>query len=96
MLPLLLNKQQPKHDYLYWEFHESGGKQAVRWKNWKAIKLNVSTGKEEAIELYDIAKDPSEKINIAGKNKNIVKKMEALMKEAHQKNSDWILFPDEK
>jgi arylsulfatase A len=96
MLPGLLNKRQPKHNYLYWEFHELGGRQAVRWKNWKAVKLNVSTGKDEPAELYDIAKDPSEKINVAAKNKRIVEKMEAFMKEAHQKNADWILFPGEK
>lgn len=96
MLPVLLNKPQPKHGYLYWEFHESGGRQAVRWKNWKAIKLNVSTGKASDTELYDIVKDPSEKSNIAAQNESIVKKMEAFMKAAHQKNKDWILFPGEK
>lgn len=96
MLPVLLNKPQPKHDYLYWEFHESGGKQALRWKNWKAIKLNVSTANTEATELYDLAKDPSEKNNIAAQNVSIVKRMEAFMKAAHQKNNDWILFPAEK
>ena len=96
MLPDLLNKPQPKHNYLYWEFHELGGRQAVRWKNWKAVKLNVSTGKDEPAELYDIAMDPSEKINVATKNIKVVEKMEAFMKEAHQKNKDWILFPWEK
>ena len=96
ILTVLLNKPQPEHNYLYWEFHESGGKQAVRWENWKAVKLNVSTGKDEAIELYDLIKDPSEKINIAAQNKTIVKRMEAFMKEAHQKNNEWILFPGEK
>ena len=96
MLPALLNKPQPKHNYLYWEFHESGGKQAVRWNNWKAIKLNVSTGKEEAAELYDIVKDPGEKINVAVQNSAIVKKMKTMMKKAHQKNIDWILLPAEK
>jgi arylsulfatase A-like enzyme len=96
LLPSLLNKPQPKHEYLYWEFHESGGRQAVRWKNWKAIRLNVSTANVEAIELYDLTKDPSEKNNIAAQHVNIVKQMEAFMKAAHQKNNDWILFPAEK
>ena len=96
LLPALMNKPQPKHDYLYWELHESGGKQAVRWKNWKAVKLNVSTENAGAVELYDLVKDPSEKINIAAQNENIVKQMEAFMKAAHQKNNDWILFPSEK
>jgi len=96
ILPVLKGKRQPKHNYLYWEFHESGGKQAVRWNNWKAIRLNVSTGRADAIELYDIAKDPAEKHNVAAQNIQVVKKMETMMKEAHQKNSDWILFPREK
>jgi arylsulfatase A len=96
ILPVLLNKPQPQHNYLYWEFHEQGGKQAVRWKNWKAIKLNITTGKDEVTELYDIDKDPAEKVNVAAQNERIVKKMEAFMKEAHQKNNDWILFQSEK
>ncbi|MEM1297477.1 MAG: arylsulfatase, partial [Verrucomicrobiota bacterium] len=29
-LPTLLGTEQPKHDYLYWEFHEKGGKVALR------------------------------------------------------------------
>ena len=96
LLPALMNKPQQEHDYLYWEFHESGGRQAVRWKNWKAIKLNVSTANASGTELYDLAKDPSEKINIAAQYQKIVKQMEAFMKAAHQKNNDWILFPSEK
>jgi arylsulfatase A len=96
LLPASLNKPQPKHEYLYWELHESGGKQALRWKNWKAVKLDVSTANAGAIELYDLTKDPSEKINIAAQNESILKQMEAFMKSAHQKNNDWILFPAEK
>jgi arylsulfatase A len=96
LLPALLNKPQPKHEYLYWEFHESGGRQAVRWKNWKAIRLNVSTANAAATELYDITNDPSEKINVAAQNKSIVTQMEAFMKVAHRKNKDWILLQDEK
>jgi len=96
LLPALMNKPQASHEYLYWELHESGGKQAVRWKNWKAVKLDVSTENAGTIELYDLSKDPSEKINIAAQNETIVKQMAAFMKAAHQKNSDWILFPAEK
>src|SRR5690606_39676492 len=38
-LPELLGQEQKKHDHLYWEFHEQGGKQAVRKGNWKAVLL---------------------------------------------------------
>lgn len=95
-LPTLTAKPQQEHNYLYWELHESGGKQAVHWKNWKAIKLNVSAANAGAIELYDLSTDPAEKINVAAQNETIVKQMEAFMKEAHVKNNDWILFPSEK
>jgi len=96
ILPLLLGKPQQEHEYLYWEFHESGGRQAVLWKKWKAVKLNVSTSKDEPMELYDLSKDPGERTNIAMKHPDIVKKMDALIKEAHVKNVDWILLPEEK
>jgi arylsulfatase A-like enzyme len=96
LLPALMNKPQSTHDYLYWELHESGGKQAVRWKNWKAVKLNVSAENAGSIELYDLTKDPSEKTNVASQNIAIVKQMEIFMKAAHVKNNDWILFPAEK
>lgn len=40
-LPTLYGKEekQIQHDYLYWEFHEKGGRQAVRKGNWKAVKI---------------------------------------------------------
>lgn len=95
-VPSLYGAQQLDHDYLYWELHEDGGKQAVLWKNWKAIRLNVSTNKNDPTELYDIAKDPSEKLNIAAQNPEIVKRLEGYMKAAHRTNKDWALFSDEK
>lgn len=95
MLPLLMNKRPINHHYLYWEFHEQGGKQALRWKNWKLIKLNVTTGKV-VTELYDIDKDPSEKNNLAAENASVVKKLELLIKQAHQKDENWTLLPEEK
>ncbi|WP_423129994.1 arylsulfatase [Gaoshiqia sp. Z1-71] len=37
-LPTLLSQEgQQKHDYLYWEFHENGGRQAVRKDDWKLV-----------------------------------------------------------
>lgn len=33
-------KGQKQHEYLYWEFHERGGRVAVRMGNWKGVKLN--------------------------------------------------------
>ncbi|MEL7342350.1 MAG: sulfatase-like hydrolase/transferase, partial [Bacteroidota bacterium] len=43
LLPSFYGKpeSQNKHDFLYWEFYELGGRQAVREGDWKYIKLNV-------------------------------------------------------
>ncbi|MCJ7730381.1 MAG: arylsulfatase, partial [Sedimentisphaerales bacterium] len=44
MLPTLLGqtRKQKKHEFLYWEFHEQGKKQAVRMGDWKGVRLNVA------------------------------------------------------
>jgi arylsulfatase A-like enzyme len=83
-LPELLGKKQKKHEYLYWEFHEQGGKAAIRMDNWKAVKLNIDNADETVTELYDLSKDISETSNLAGANPEIVKKLEEFMKKAHK------------
>lgn len=95
LLPAFKGLKQKQHSYLYWEFHEGGGKQAVRMGNWKAVKLNVSTDANPAVELYDIVKDPKEKNNVAAQNPAVVKKMEQLMKDAYTPNKDWPLLLSE-
>lgn len=64
-LPTLLGKQQNKHDHLYFEFHEQGGKQAVIKDNWKLIRLNVKNSDLTSLELYNIKTDISEQNNLA-------------------------------
>jgi len=91
-LPALLGKKQKKHEYLYWEFHERGGKQAVRKGRWKAIRQGVSRNPEAPIELYDLAADIGEKRNLAGQNPRIVEEMARIMKAAHSDNPVFKLF----
>lgn len=95
IVPALKGQKQNQHSYFYWELHEAGGKQAVRFGNWKGVKLNVSTTNNSPIELYDLKTDPKEKNNIALKHPEIVKKIEAIMKEAYVPNIDWPLMVDE-
>jgi arylsulfatase A len=83
-LPTLLGKQgQKEHDYLYWEFHEQGGKMGVRMGKWKGVKLNMDNDPDKAIELYDLSNDVGETNDIASSNPDVVKKIEDIMKEAH-------------
>ena len=90
-VPALTGKgTQPKHDYLYWEFHEQGGKQAIRQGNWKAIRLNAMTKANRPLELYDLATDPAEKYNLASQYPDRVKQFGQLMDQSHQASP---LFP---
>jgi arylsulfatase A-like enzyme len=96
IVPTLMHtRKQRQHGYLYWEFHENDGRQAVRWNNWKGVKLEVNKNADAPIELYNLATDPSETKNVADKNPVIVKKIKELMKEAHVPNPDWPLLPEE-
>ena len=85
--------QQKTHDYLYWEFHEQGGKQAIRKGNWKAVKLNVNDTTKSHIELYDLTNDKGETSNIALAHQDLVKEFETLFKKSRGTNPvfkfDW-------
>ena len=72
--------QQVKHEYLYWEFYENKGLQAVRMGDWKAIRKPIFTGK---IALYDLKADLHEDHDVAADHADIVAKMEQIMQEAH-------------
>ncbi|MGB5668756.1 MAG: arylsulfatase [Maribacter sp.] len=83
-LPTLLNNSndQKQHEYLYWEFHEKGGRQAVRKGNWKAVKYNVLKNPNAPLELYNLMEDIGEENNIAADHPDIVKQMEVILKKA--------------
>jgi uncharacterized sulfatase len=78
--------RQQAHDYLYWEFYEQGGKQAVRFGNWKAIRMPMRTGRTQ---LYDLSRDLGESTDVAAPNKSIVEEAERMMSAAHAPNPNW-------
>jgi len=84
MAPTLLGKgEQEKHEHLFWEFYEGGGKKAVLKGKWKGIRLNTIKNPDGPIELYDITADLSEQKNIASEHADIVADMARIMKEEH-------------
>jgi arylsulfatase A-like enzyme len=93
MVPILTGGgNQKQHEYLYWEFHGQGGKQAVRKGDWKAVRLNVSKDRDSSIELYNLAEDPGEQNEVSSKYPHIVKEMEQIMDEAHAPSEIFELF----
>ena len=83
-LPTLEGKSdtQDQHDYLYWEFHERGGRLAVRKGDWKAVKYNVLKESTRPLELYNLKEDIGETNNLADQYPEIVKEMEDILKNA--------------
>ena len=74
---------QKKHDFLYWEFHEQGGRQAVRQGNWKAVRLKAAGNPDAPVELYDLSKDPAETKNIATQFADKAKELGNIMNREH-------------
>jgi len=82
-LPELLGAgEQEKHPFLYWEYPASGGQQAVRMDQWKAIRKNIRQGNLE-LELYNLEVDLQEQHNVAGEHTEIVRKMEEILEQEH-------------
>jgi arylsulfatase A-like enzyme len=85
MLPSMLGKPQPNHEFLYWEFHERGFKQAVRMGDWKAVRLAL----DQPLELYDLKTDIGEKENVASQHPDVVEKIETYLKSARSESPHW-------
>lgn len=76
-LPTLTGKgEQEKHDFLYWEFHETN-MMGLRMGNWKLVVKNG------ACSLYDLATDVHEDTNVASKYPDIVSKMKEIIRREH-------------
>ena len=92
MLPLLENRKgQKEHEYLYFEFQELNGRQAVRKGSWKLVHMNIR-GEKPYYELYNLAADPSEKYNLLNKYPEKAEELKAIMLEAHTDDPNWPLF----
>jgi len=78
------NGQQPKHDYLYWEFHGQGGKQAIIQGKWKAVRTQVSQDPDGPLELYNMEENPSESRNVAEAHPELVRQLDEMMDEVRE------------
>lgn len=75
-LPTLLNKgKQQGHGSLYWEFHEAGGRLALRQGDWKIVVMNAKSEGEKKIELYNLIDDLSENHDLSKDEPEITEQM---------------------
>ena len=83
-----LGGDAPKRDYFYWELHP-GAKaiQAARFENWKAVRNGI----DKPVEIYDLSQDAGETQNLASSRPDLVKRAEAILKEAHRPDPNWPL-----
>jgi arylsulfatase A-like enzyme len=88
-LPALLGKEQKQHDYMYWEFHEMGGRKALRKGEWKLVQYNVFAPEKTTTELYHLSTDIGEEKNVAAENPELVKELLDLMNSARVGTEDF-------
>ncbi len=81
-LPVLLNKKQEEHEFLYWEFPSYGGQQAVRMGKWKGIRRDIFKDNMQ-IQLYNLEEDIQELKDVAAEYPEVVKQIEQILKEEH-------------
>jgi arylsulfatase A len=86
------SEDQRPHEYLYWEFYEMGGRQALRTGDWKGVRLGVRNNPTASLELYHLGDDPAEERDVAAQHPRIVERIEALMREAHQPHPHFTLY----
>ncbi|TWU62547.1 Arylsulfatase [Crateriforma conspicua] len=67
-------------EFLYWDYGHCRRRydQAVRWNDWKGIRL----GTEGRIQLYDLATDVSESHDVAVKHPEVVRRITRMMNSA--------------
>ncbi len=85
LVAFLKGDSAPKRDSFYWELHEGGFVQAIRFGNWKAVR----NGPDKPLELYDLSNDAAETTDLAASKPELVAKAEALMKQARVDDPNW-------
>jgi arylsulfatase A-like enzyme len=92
MVPAILGEKaagrpQQQHSFLYWEFHERGFSQAVRMGDWKYIRRPFDT--KSTPELFNLKNDLAETKNLAAENREVVTRIEEILRTARTESKDW-------
>ncbi|MBL69922.1 MAG: N-acetylgalactosamine-6-sulfatase [Verrucomicrobiales bacterium] len=79
--------QTQKHEFLYWEFHEGGSKQAARMGDWKVVRPALG----DRLELYNLKTDIGETKNVAAQHPDVIIKFENFLRTARTRSTHWPL-----
>lgn len=79
--------RQRAHQFLYWEFHEGGFRQAAlldgRWKG-------LRRGSPDApVQVFDLHLDPREQRDVAAEQRAVTARLDAYLKTARTASPDW-------
>lgn len=83
---MLGQKQKETHPYLYWEFHEEGGKQALLKGDWKLVRLDITKNEGPTTFLYNVTDDPGEAKDLSSKHPGKVKRMRKILDQVRTPN----------
>jgi len=84
--PIIVGTGNAKvHEFMYWEFHEGGTKQAVRDGQWKGIRLSPNG----PLELYDLINDVGEVKNVANDHPMIIERITEYLKTARTESKEF-------
>lgn len=90
ILPVLLGETRDVGErFLYWERFGGGFKQAVRWKNWKAVRNPSPRLLDEPLELYDLDSDIGEENDVAEAHPDVIAEIERFLKDARTDSDNW-------
>jgi arylsulfatase A-like enzyme len=88
-LPTLLGRprDQQSHEFLYWEFHEGGFRQAAIYQGrWKGIRQG---GPDAPIQLFDLHKDVAEQSDVSKNHPEVATTIARYLTTARSESSDW-------
>ena len=86
LVPMLTGREQPQHEYLYWEFppfRKERGWLSVRIGQWKGLVRGVADGNTR-MEPFDIVNDCREEVDLADRHPEIVARMWECIRESHR------------
>ena len=95
-LSVLMGDPPPESSQMYWEYHGRnwGGAQAARIGDWKGVRLGGHTRADAPVEVYHLANDPGESINLAQQHPDIAARLLSIMQSRTPSNIErWNFAP---